>query len=154
MMKGKISFWGLCLIGMVLCMPALKAQTPQTKGPKITLMAPAENDILQIGKAVHFDMDLADTKLLDSYRVEIHDNFDGHAHTGGADEVARPTVFDKTYDVSGSTQKQVHHHGVVIPEKAREGVYHFIIICKNVDGGESRVIRTVTLSKGQGTLYH
>lgn len=143
----------LSMFALLSFSPA-KAQQPQAKGPKITLIAPAENDILQIGKAIHFDMDLATSEgLLESYRVEIHDNSDGHAHNAGTDEIIRPTVFDKTYDVSGETTKRVHHHGIVIPEKAKEGSYHFVIICKNNNGAESRVIRTVMLSKNQGTVY-
>lgn len=129
-------------------------KTNESKGPVITLIAPAENDILQIGKAIHFDMDLADEDMLDSYRVEIHNNFDGHAHSGDGKEKVYPNIFDKAYDVSGSQQKRVHHHGIVIPADAKEGFYHFIITCKNAAGKETRVIRSVMISPNQGTIHH
>ncbi len=125
-----------------------------SKGPVITLIAPAENDVLQIGKAIHFDMDLADNEMLDSYRVEIHDNFDGHAHTSADKDKKYPNIFDKAYDVSGAKEKRVHHHGIVIPPNAKEGVYHFIITCKNASGTESRIIRSVMISRDKGTIYH
>jgi len=123
-------------------------------GPKITLIAPGENDVLQIGKAIHFDMDLDDEVLLESYRVEIHSNTDGHSHTKENTGSVYPSVFDKTWEVKGVKKRNVHHHGIVIPADAPEGIYHFMIYCTNANGEQSTVIRTVHLSKGQGTQYH
>jgi len=146
----------IVLIGCIF--PNVKAVGKTEKqnnpsAPRITLIAPGENDILQIGKAIHFDMDLEDEGLLGSYRVEIHENADGHAHTQENEKTTYPTIFDRTWDVSGVKQKHIHHHGIVIPADAKEGIYHFIIYCTNADGGQSRIIRTVHLSKGQGTQY-
>lgn len=121
--------------------------------PKITLIAPAEDDILQIGKAIHFDMDLDDDNQLKSYRVEIHENFDGHAHTKENEGSVFPSVFDKTWEITGKG-RNVHHHGIVIPANAKEGIYHFVIYCTNVAGEQSTVIRTVHLSSKAGTQYH
>lgn len=123
-------------------------------GPKITLIAPAENDVLQIGKAIHFDMDLDDAASLQSYRVEIHPNFDGHSHSKAEEGKAYPSIFDKSWDLQGVTKKNVHHHGIVIPADAKEGIYHLVIYCTNVDGEQSTIIRTVHVSRQPGTQYH
>lgn len=122
--------------------------------PKITLIAPGENDVLQIGKAIHFDMDLDDEILLQSYRVEIHDNFDGHSHTPANEGSPFPSIFDKTWELQGVKKRNIHHHGIVIPADAKEGIYHLRIWCTNANGEQSTVIRTVHLSKGPGTQYH
>lgn len=121
--------------------------------PKITLIAPAENDIMQIGKAIHFDMGLSDDNQLKSYRVEIHENFDGHAHTKENEGSVFPSVFDRTWEITGKS-RNIHHHGIVIPANAKEGIYHLIIYCTNTAGEQSSVIRTVHLSKAAGTQYH
>lgn len=125
-----------------------------TKRPVITLIAPGEGHTLQTGKAIHFDMDLADDTMLESYRVEIHNNFDGHSHTKANEGSSYPSIFNKTWDVSGSKSRHIHHHGITIPADAAEGNYHFVIYCKDAAGNESSVIRNVTLSKEAGTTYH
>lgn len=154
-MKTKLLIAIFCLsVCMFSSQAVISPETSHSNGPRITLIAPGENDILQIGKAIHFDMDLADENMLANYRVEIHENFDGHAHNNPETDKVYPNIFDKTYDVSGSKTKQVHHHGIVIPANAKEGFYHFIITCTNADGKKSRIVRSVMISKDKGTIYH
>ena len=52
-----------------------------TTPPVINLTAPTEGAVLKIGSDIHFDMELSDNEMLSSYKVEIHNNFDGHNHT-------------------------------------------------------------------------
>lgn len=140
-------------ISLSVLLVALCCLTSFASKPVVTLIAPGEGDVLPIGKAIHFDMDLSDSNMLDTYRVEIHENFDGHAHNNSANEKAYPVIFDQFWDVSDSKSKQVHHHGIVIPNDAKEGTYHFVVTCKNKEGEEATVIRTVVLSKSGWTNY-
>jgi len=155
-MKMKVLLSTICLLFCAfMTVASKKNESSANQGPVITLIAPAEGDIMQIGNAIHFDVDLKDDNILESYRIEIHDNSDGHSHTKANEGVKYTSIFDKTWsDIAGETYKQVHHHGIVIPKEAKEGNYHFIIYCKNKKGEESSVIRSVVLSRNAGTMYH
>ena len=50
--------------------------------PEITINDPVENEVFQVGGELHFDIDLSDNDALASYKVDIHNNFDGHTHSG------------------------------------------------------------------------
>ena len=148
----KFKFILLALL-LLFTVTFLKAQTNDTKKPVITLIAPAEGNMLQIGQAIHFDMDLDDDVMLKFYKVEIHENTDGHVHS--ANETKRyPAIFDQTWDISGHKHRQIHHHGIVIPANAKEGSYHFVVYCIDAAGNESSVVRNVILSSTRGTHYH
>ena len=55
-----------------------------TTKPVINLIEPEEGAMLKPGSTIHFEMDLSDDVMLGSYKVEIHNNFDGHDHTKAA----------------------------------------------------------------------
>ncbi len=54
--------------------------------PVINLIEPEDGHALKIGAAVHFEMELSDDTELRSYKVDIHNNFDGHNHTKAVSE--------------------------------------------------------------------
>ena len=74
-----------------------------TTPPAINLTAPAEGAVLKIGSDIHFDMELSDNEMLSSYKVEIHNNFDGHNHTKSlkAEDGTTAFAFQKTLSVAG-----------------------------------------------------
>src|SRR5574344_1164078 len=83
--------------------------------PVINLIEPEDGHALKIGAAVHFEMELSDDTELRSYKVDIHNNFDGHNHTKAVSETVDFT-YSKSWDVSGLKNTLVHHHEIVIPE--------------------------------------
>lgn len=116
--------------------------------PTINLVAPAEGAILKIGGDVHFDAEFADDVLLGSYRVEIHNDFDGHSHTKSALAEGETVdfTFDKAWSFSGQKNADVHHHEIVIPENATPGKYHMMVYCLDAAGNETHVVRNIVLS--------
>ena len=120
-----------------------------TTPPVINLIAPAEEGILKIGDehGMHLEMELSDNEMLSSYKVEIHNNFDGHEHTKSlkADETT-PFSFQKSWDVSGKKNATIHHHEIMIPENATPGNYHLMVYCTDAAGNETYVARDIVLS--------
>jgi hypothetical protein len=119
-----------------------------TTKPVINLVEPENGDSLLIGGTVHFDAEFSDNEMLGSYKIEIHNNFDNHEHdlkAGDADETVA-FAFDKTYDLSGKKNADVHHHDVKIPENATPGNYHLMVYCMDAAGNESHVAVNVILS--------
>ena len=125
-----------------------------TTKPVIELDEPEDGDELLIGAAVHFECDFSDDKMLGSYMVEIHNNFDGHSHKAAATRAEEPFFFKKSYDLSGQRNAHIHHHDIVIPENAAEGNYHLVVYCTDTAGNQSLVARDIILSHDAEEHHH
>ena len=122
-----------------------------TVKPVVRLIAPAEGDILQIGKDIHFEMEVSDDVMLGSYKVEIHNNFDHHgAHKSKAEADSIPFAFNKSWDVSGKKNTHVHHDEITIPANAKTGDYHFMVYCTDAAGNEANVIALNVVLSSEG----
>ena len=120
-----------------------------TTPPVINLIAPAEEGILKIGDehGMHLEMELSDNEMLSSYKIEIHNDFDGHTHTKGLKaEETTPFSFQKSWDISGKKNATIHHHESLIPENATPGNYHLMVYCTDAAGNETYVARDIVLS--------
>lgn len=119
-----------------------------TTPPVIELNKPAEGANLMIGSAICFDMELSDNEMLSSYKVEIHNNFDGHEHgrsSSRAEDGTTPFQFQKSWSVAGQKNAKIHHHEINIPENATPGNYHLMVYCTDDAGNESYVARRIVL---------
>jgi uncharacterized membrane protein len=130
-----------------------------TTKPVINLIEPEDGDSLQIGgeSGVHFEAEFSDDEALASYKIEIHHNFDGHDHDqlrAASDEETVDFTFEKTYDLSGKKNADVHHHDILIPENATPGDYHLMIYCTDASGNEAHVAVSVVLSHDASEHHH
>lgn len=129
-----------------------------TTKPVITLNAPAEGAVLKPGTHIHFDMDLEDDVMLGSYKVEIHNNFDGHGHTKAEAEAGTaqttPFAYNNSWSVSGQKNIHIHHHEIEIPANATEGNYHLMVYCTDAAGNESYIARNIVLDEHGETGEH
>lgn len=152
-------------IGFISCEREKIAEKDTTK-PVINLIAPADGDRLLIGdmNGVHFDVEFVDNEALGSYKVDIHNNFDGHAHAPMArvstatDSI--PFSYNKSWsDIEGKKNTKVHHHQIRIPRRIdgkpiKTGKYHLIVYCLDKAGNESFVARDIELVYTGGTNHH
>jgi hypothetical protein len=119
-----------------------------TEKPVIDLIEPEEGAHLSIGHdhGIHFEAKLSDNESLNSYRVQIHDAFDGHDHQETRSDDPEPFFYDSVFtDVQGKRNADIHHHAIVIPEGVAEGNYHLEVRCLDVSGNEAYVCRNVIL---------
>lgn len=150
-MKNRIYMLSLSIISLVITPVVLTSCSDDdgdTTPPVINLIEPEEGAVLKIGSDVHFDMELSDDEMLYSYKVEIHNNFDGHEHTKSlkAEEETVAFSFNKSWDVSGQKNAKIHHHEIVIPENATPGNYHLMIYCTDAAKNESYIAKNIVLS--------
>ncbi|MDR2383688.1 MAG: DUF4625 domain-containing protein [Prevotellaceae bacterium] len=139
----------------VICLTAIfflsltacdKSDKSDTTKPVITLIEPAEDDVLQIGSDVHFEAEFEDDEMLASYKVNIHPNFDDHSHAVTKSESETVDFeFDKSWTISGKNAA-IHHHDIVIPENATPGHYHLMVYCIDAAGNESYIAVDIELS--------
>lgn len=145
----KTKFYFIALLAIFTFVSCDKEDSDTTK-PVIVLHEPEEGQALKIGgeNGVHFEMDLSDDVMLKSYKIDIHNSFDGHSHGGtradGGEEVA--FSFSRSYDLSGLKNAHVHHHDIVIPANAKPGAYHLMVYCTDAAGNESYIARNIVLS--------
>lgn len=150
-MKNKIYMLSLSVICLFVTSSSFTScsdDDSDTIPPVIKLIEPKEGDILKIGSDVHFDMELSDNEMLFSYKVEIHNAFDGHEHTKSlkAESETVPFSFNKSWSVSGQKNAKIHHHEIVIPENATPGNYHLMVYCTDVAKNQSYITRKIVLS--------
>lgn len=144
-MKTKSNIQFLFILSLVTVLSVFTACSDENEGPVIQLNEPTEGAILMIGSSICLDMDLSDDEMLSSYKVEIHSNFDGHAHTRAEDDTT-PFHFQKSWSIADQKNAKIHHHEIEIPENATPGNYHLMVYCTNVEGLESHVARGIVLS--------
>lgn len=124
--------------------------------PVISNVDPIEGEILQIGNehGVHLEMDLSDNEALASYKIDIHNNFDGHTHKASVDDSAAFAYTKSWTDIQGKKNAHIHHHEITIPstvtvqgveKPVRTGKYHFVIYCLDNAGNESVLSRNISL---------
>jgi hypothetical protein len=147
----------ICLTAIFFLALASCKEDSDTSKPVINLIEPENGDILQIGNAngVHFDAEFSDNEELASYKVNIHPNFDGHAHARLTKSDAETVDFEftKSWDISGKNTG-IHHHEIKIPENATPGHYHLMVYCTDAAGNESHIAVEVELSHEEGEHHH
>ena len=126
-----------------------------TTPPVINLISPENGELFETGKDIHFEVEFSDDNMLKSYKVEIHNNFDGHGHGNTYSnpdfyfvEITEttPFAFQRSWDISDKKNTTIHHHEIEIPENATPGNYHFMVYCTDAAGNESHVVRNIILT--------
>ncbi|GHU88917.1 hypothetical protein FACS1894155_04770 [Bacteroidia bacterium] len=145
----------LMAISFVIFSSCDRDNDSDTTKPVINLIEPEEGATLKIGDehGIHFELELSDNMILKSYKADIHPNFDGHGHSAPLKSTSSETVdfhFNKSWDVPGQKNVNIHHHEIVIPANATPGNYHLMIYCTDAAGNESYLARNIILSTEGG----
>lgn len=146
------------LVGVALFSSCGKDAPRDTEKPVIKLNDPADGEHVLIGDdhGLHFECELSDNEMVDSYRIEIHANFDGHTHTHSStlrhgDE--KPFHYDRSWKV-GKRNAHIHHHDIVVPKGVAEGNYHFVIYCTDASQNETMTYRSIVLTEDPNKAGH
>jgi hypothetical protein len=119
----------------IILMVAISGCTKQDDvKPEILVASPTDSLSFLRGGEIVFKADFTDNKELSSYKIDVHGDFDKHAHGTQAD-VEWVEVF--IGDLSGV--KQSVERLIMVPATAKPGDYHFIVKCIDVAGNESKI---------------
>lgn len=102
-----------------------------TDAPSITLLEPTNGESFDAGGEIHFEAQFADNVSLATYRITIHDNFDGHAHG----RVAQRWDFEQTFEITGLNDDV--HEDIEVPTDVTAGPYHFIVEAIDSEGNST-----------------
>ncbi len=117
-----------------------------SSAPTIVVEEPTMHEEFALGDEIHFDALFTDDVELASYKIDIHNNFDGHEHRGVVpyhnDE---PWTYQESFTIPhGNTEYHVHQH-IDIPNNILPGDYHFGVILIDAAGNESQVYLEIVI---------
>ncbi|MFW5700868.1 MAG: DUF4625 domain-containing protein [Cyclobacteriaceae bacterium] len=103
----------------------------------VTINDMSENIQVNPGSTMHFDAVFSDDVRLGQYKLDIHDNFDGHSHGGRTTNV---DAWDTTFveELIGKTQEV--HQDIKVPGNAATGPYHFNLQYFDAQGNEGPLL--------------
>ncbi|MCC5944679.1 MAG: DUF4625 domain-containing protein [Bernardetiaceae bacterium] len=104
--------------------------TPPTVS-EVTLNNLRQDIRIAQGERIDFRAKFEDNVELGQFKIDIHDNFDGHSH--GRIE-ATPFEFVQVYNMSGRIYEA--HEEIAVPADAATGMYHFIVQFFDAAGNE------------------
>ncbi len=126
-----------------------------TTKPTIELIKPIDEANFHPGDKLEFVCNFNDDTKLASYKVEIHNNFNGHDHTSptqlkaGLEEEEHPWSYQNSWNFDdGISTANIKHHEIQIPltinqegveEEIAEGHYHLGVYCLDAAGNENSV---------------
>lgn len=128
----------LALWGMSGCND--DGETIDTTPPVVEIDEPGFGDFFAAGGPIHFEAVFADDIELGSYKIDIHNNFDGHAHGRVAKANDDPGLlkwsFSQSFDFAPglkSSDVQLHDE-LEILQNTMAGPYHFIVSAVDKSG--------------------
>ncbi|MDR0229678.1 MAG: DUF4625 domain-containing protein [Flavobacteriaceae bacterium] len=173
-MKKLINIASVIVFSSVCFTSCLKSDGDiDTEKPVIKLNAPTNEEAIEVGSSIHFDMDVSDNIALGSYDIDIH-SAAGHSHAHSVSMLADDHDHDHDHDhdpeneartafkyknswddIRGQRNAHIHHHEIVIPEDAKRGEYHFVVKVLDAAGNQAMEYRTIDIvDKGKGDGDH
>jgi len=105
-----------------------------TTAPTIEITDPVSGEAFEAGDHAHFEGIFTDDIALATFKIDIHNNFDGHDHGGRTAVVAEDPglikwAYEESFDIpAGSKNYDAHlHDEIEIPGNTMAGPYHFIV---------------------------
>ncbi|MDL5049054.1 DUF4625 domain-containing protein [Oscillatoria amoena NRMC-F 0135] len=103
-----------------------------TTKPVISLSTPKSGDEFVSGGKINISATFSDNKELSQYKIEIHDDFDGHTHL----KTGSPAfAYSKIVGISGASNTL--NLAIDIPQDVAAGAYHLIINALDKAGNEA-----------------
>jgi len=123
----------------------------------------SENNVLKLmsGEVLHFTAILSDDQALSQYKIDIHNNFDCHGHSGSVfPSVVVPTTNTKTTDWSYLEVFEIEGKEVVekielkVPQNVTAGNYHFSfqLIDKAGNDSNNNIIYSIVALNEKDTI--
>lgn len=151
------------LLGLLFITSCNNSEDPEDlEAPVIDLHEPENFDSFESGGDIHFEAYFTDNVALSQFEIDIHGNFDGHAH-GRVKSTSLPQFsFKQSFDLSGKSQ-EIHKHvdieknGVTL---FAAGPYDFIVNAIDAAGNRtsfqdgSSVEVTILITNDQMPFLH
>ncbi|MCH4823877.1 DUF4625 domain-containing protein [Gramella lutea] len=118
--------------------------------PTIMMSEPEDGEEFEIGGELHFDIDLTDNQGLASYKVDIHNNFDGHTHSVAKQQEEELWSYQETFQIAGNPTSFEAHEHIDIPEGIAEGEYHLGVVVVDAAGNQEEAFVEIMIGHHDG----
>lgn len=148
-MKKRILFGFILVLSLSVIFVACDKDDKDTEKPVISDFDPKSGQELLIGdsEGFIFNATFTDNDGLASYKIDIHNNFDGHDHKSSevvaSDSI--PFAYVETGNLNGGKEQTISSK-IVIPNSQtasgtekyiRAGKYHFVVYCIDKSGNQT-----------------
>ncbi len=137
----------LALITLVL----FSCKEADTTAPKIVVATPQQNAAVKAGEELCIQVTFTDDVALNSYKINIHPNFNGHAHNKIGQTSPGNTIDFETTITSESRNDKLSGKecfrdiDIDIPDNATTGKYHLLIYCTDLAGNEAYIAQDLSI---------
>ncbi len=131
---------------------------PDNEAPEIDMVDPGDHEEIAPGGEIHFDALFTDNEELASFKINVHNAFDGHTHSSAdlKQEASQdnPWSYDEVFEIEpGQTSYEAHEH-IAVPaeingEPISEGHYHFGVFVTDAAGNESQAFVEIHIEAGE-----
>ena len=116
---------------------------PDNTKPVISLIDPANNEVILLGTSLALEMELSDNKELKSYKVDIHKSLKNV-------DTSDWTYLNTWTITAGKTIFKVKHSEILVPntftgKSVTTGNYEMVITCTDASGNEATTMITINI---------
>lgn len=147
--KPIVLFAAICSL---LSLSLSSCREADTTAPTIVVTEPAQNDTIEAGEELCIQVTFTDDVALNSYKINVHSNFNGHKHVQGRDNKSAAATVDfettLTSQMLGDSltgRNCFRDIDIDIPENATPGNYHLLIYCTDLAGNEAYTARDLII---------
>lgn len=122
--------FSIILLAGLACLTACK-KTDKEK-PTFSVTSPADSSVFETGDVIPFSSAFFDNENLSQYKIDIHDDFDGHGH-----DKYLATIWNQILiqNITGADFNE--NRNIQIPDSSASGWYHFQVTCVDESGNQS-----------------
>lgn len=119
---------------LLLAGTALLAACKKTdkEKPSFTISTPADSSVFVAGQTIPFVAAFADNEALSQYKIDIHDNFDGHSHEKYIANIWTQIFIE---NINGTAFNE--NKSILVPDSTAAGWYHFLVTVVDEAGNQS-----------------
>lgn len=115
--------------------------------PTQFVSSPADSATFTSGQTIQFVADFTDNQDLSQYKIDIHDDFDGHGHEKYIAKIWTQIIIK---NIAGSSVSE--NYAIQIPDSTAAGWYHFGITVVDQSGNQSELnLRTIYIKNNADT---
>jgi uncharacterized membrane protein len=120
------------LIAIIGAMALFSCSKKDKEIPVLSLQTPSDSAVVKAGETVLFSASITDNDALSQFKIDIHNNFDGHNH-----QKVNITPWEKIIinDLSGTSASP--ELSIPVPENAAAGWYHMVVTAVDASGNLS-----------------
>ncbi len=100
--------------------------------PEVIVISPGDSSVFSAGGNLPFEALITDNEALSQFKIDIHDNFDGHVHDKSTGVIWSKIIIENISGIEASPTLSIP-----IPANAGAGWYHLLVTAVDASGNQS-----------------